>query len=167
MASLQCAERLLGDKAARVTHFRTRNRYSGKTAGSQQCQGSADSRKERIPWHTPWSRATDYGAGDRGDTYRENGESHSLAVAWGFAEVLPDRVTILAETAEHAGEIDERRAEQAKKRAEQRLTSSDPSVDCPCAACTRACHHSTAHSRAATDSKKRKQATVNSECGWH
>jgi len=52
-----------------------------------------------------------------------------LAVAWGFAEVLPDKVTILAETAESPSEIDVDRARNAKERAEQRLASGDPTVD--------------------------------------
>ncbi len=42
-----------------------------------------------------------------------------LAVAWGFAEVLPDKVTILAQTAERAEDIDVKRAQEAKARAEQ------------------------------------------------
>ena len=50
-------------------------------------------------------------------------------MAWGFAEVLPDKVTILAETAERPSEIDVERARKAKERAEQRLTSGDPNVD--------------------------------------
>jgi F-type H+-transporting ATPase subunit epsilon len=50
-------------------------------------------------------------------------------VAWGFAEVLPDKVTILAETAERPSEIDVARARQSKERAEQRLTSGDTTVD--------------------------------------
>jgi F-type H+-transporting ATPase subunit epsilon len=41
-----------------------------------------------------------------------------LAVAWGFAEVLPDKVTILAESAERPSEIDVERARKAKERAE-------------------------------------------------
>lgn len=62
-------------------------------------------------------------------TYRAQGETRILSVAWGFAEVLPDKVTILAETAEHPAEIDTARAEKAKERAEQRLKSNDPNVD--------------------------------------
>ncbi len=50
-------------------------------------------------------------------------------MAWGFAEVLPNKVTILAETAERPSEIDVERARKAKDRAEQRLTSGDTSVD--------------------------------------
>ncbi len=62
-------------------------------------------------------------------TYRAGGSAHSLSVAWGFAEVLPDKVTILAEAAERPQEIDVERAEKAKSRAEQRLKSNDPQVD--------------------------------------
>jgi F-type H+-transporting ATPase subunit epsilon len=61
--------------------------------------------------------------------YKSNGTTHTLSVAWGFAEVLPDKVTILAETAERPQEIDVERAEKAKERAEERLKSSDPDVD--------------------------------------
>lgn len=52
-----------------------------------------------------------------------------IAVIQGFAEVLGDRVTVLAETAERAAEIDLARAEAAKGRAEKRLTGGDSSVD--------------------------------------
>jgi len=54
-------------------------------------------------------------------TYTKAGVSTHLAVAWGFAEVLPDRVTILAEVAELAEDIDVPRAEAARDRAQQRL----------------------------------------------
>jgi F-type H+-transporting ATPase subunit epsilon len=63
-------------------------------------------------------------------TYRKpSGAVEHLACAWGFAEVLPGKVTILAETAEKADEIDVARAEKQKQRAEQRLSSTDPEVD--------------------------------------
>jgi F-type H+-transporting ATPase subunit epsilon len=61
--------------------------------------------------------------------YRSGAEEERLAVAWGFAEVLPEKVTILAETAERPEEIDVDRARKAKERAEKRLTSGDPNVD--------------------------------------
>jgi F-type H+-transporting ATPase subunit epsilon len=48
---------------------------------------------------------------------------------WGFMEVLPDRVVILAQTAEMASAIDINRAEQARSRAEKRLSSKDPATD--------------------------------------
>jgi F-type H+-transporting ATPase subunit epsilon len=53
----------------------------------------------------------------------------SLAIIRGFAEVLPDRVTVLAETAERAGEIDLARAEAALARAGKRIGSQDPNID--------------------------------------
>ena len=62
-------------------------------------------------------------------TYREGGGEQKLAVAWGFAEVLPDKVTILAESAERPNEIDLDRARKAKQRAEERLTSGNTEVD--------------------------------------
>jgi F-type H+-transporting ATPase subunit epsilon len=55
--------------------------------------------------------------------------SDPISVTRGFAEVLPDRVTVLAETAELAAEIDLERAEAAKARAEKRLAAGDPNID--------------------------------------
>jgi F-type H+-transporting ATPase subunit epsilon len=78
-----------------------------------------------LPGHAPL--VTELAVGEI--TFRTGVEEQRLAVAWGFAEVLPDRVTILAETAERPSEIDVERARKAKERAEQRLTSGDPSVD--------------------------------------
>jgi F-type H+-transporting ATPase subunit epsilon len=51
----------------------------------------------------------------------QSGKSVSLATSGGFAEVLSDRITVLADTAELAGEIDVERAEEARRRAEQLL----------------------------------------------
>ena len=62
-------------------------------------------------------------------TYKSNGAAHTLSVAWGFAEVLPDKVTILAEAAERPQEIDIARAEKSKARAEERLKSNSSDVD--------------------------------------
>ncbi len=62
-------------------------------------------------------------------TYKASGATHTLSVAWGFMEVLPDKVTILAEAAERPQEIDVERAQKAKDRAEQRLKSNDLQVD--------------------------------------
>ena len=53
--------------------------------------------------------------------YRQGGQLHYMAVSGGFAEVLPDKVTVLAESAENAREIDIDRAERARERAEKRL----------------------------------------------
>lgn len=63
-------------------------------------------------------------------SYRSKDHAAYLAVAWGYAEVLPDKVTILAETAERAEEIDVQRAVDSKSRAEKRLARvSDSDVD--------------------------------------
>src|SRR3977135_1966393 len=69
-----------------------------------------------LPGHTPLLALLQVGQ----LWYRQGQEIHYLAVAFGFAEVQPDRVTILAEIAERADEIDLARAESAKKRAEER-----------------------------------------------
>lgn len=53
--------------------------------------------------------------------YRVGNTLNYMAVSGGFAEVLPDRVSILAESAEIAREIDVDRAQKARERAEQRL----------------------------------------------
>ena len=78
-----------------------------------------------LPGHAPL--ITELSVGEI--TFRENSTEQHLAVAWGFAEILPNKVTILAETAERPAEIDVQRALQAKARAEQRLTSGDTAVD--------------------------------------
>jgi F-type H+-transporting ATPase subunit epsilon len=78
-----------------------------------------------LPGHAPL--ITELSVGEI--TFRENSTEQRLAVAWGFAEVLPNKVTILAESAERPAEIDVDRARKAKERAEQRLTSGDASVD--------------------------------------
>ncbi|MBI1955219.1 MAG: F0F1 ATP synthase subunit epsilon [Acidobacteria bacterium] len=62
-------------------------------------------------------------------SYRRGREVCYLAVSGGFLEVLPDQVTVLAETAEKAEEIDRERANAAKERAEQRLKHADPDTD--------------------------------------
>ena len=76
-----------------------------------------------LPGHTPLLALL--GAGEL--WYRQGPQKHFLSIAFGFAEVQPDRVTILAQVAEHAEEIDLARAEAARKRAEERLAR--PVVD--------------------------------------
>jgi F-type H+-transporting ATPase subunit epsilon len=70
-----------------------------------------------LPGHAPL--ITELAVGEI--TYHSGGQTRRLAVAWGFAEVLPEKVTILAETAEKAEEIDVARAEAAKQNAESEL----------------------------------------------
>src|SRR5215813_802593 len=71
-----------------------------------------------LPGHTPLLAALRVGE----LTYRHGKDVTHLSVAFGFVEVLPDHVTVLAQIAERAEEIDVARAEAAKKRAEERLT---------------------------------------------
>ena len=78
-----------------------------------------------LPGHTPMLALL--GAGEL--WYRQGSEKHYLSMAFGFAEVQPDQVTILAQIAEHAHEIDLARAEAAKKRAEERLSKSTVDMD--------------------------------------
>ena len=62
--------------------------------------------------------------------YRVGQEKHFLSLAFGFAEVLPERVTVLAQIAERAQDIDIERAERAKHRAQERLTkATTPQAD--------------------------------------
>lgn len=70
-----------------------------------------------LPGHRPFM--SQLRTGDL--RYRTGSQNHYVAVHWGFAEVLPHKVTILVETAERAEDIDLQRAESAKQRAEERL----------------------------------------------
>jgi len=67
-----------------------------------------------LPGHTPLLASLQVGQ----MWYRRGSETRHLAVAFGFVEVLPDRVTVLAQVAERAEDIDVARAEAAKRRAE-------------------------------------------------
>jgi F-type H+-transporting ATPase subunit epsilon len=78
-----------------------------------------------LPGHTPLLAALSVGE----LWYRQGQEKTYLAVAYGFAEVLPDRVTILAKIAERAQDIDVGRAEAAMKRAEDRLAPAAPKAE--------------------------------------
>lgn len=80
-----------------------------------------------LPGHAPLM--TELGIGELSYRVAGSGEKPGLAIIQGFAEVLSDRVTVLAETAERAAEIDLARAEAAKARAQQRLASGDPNMD--------------------------------------
>ena len=78
-----------------------------------------------LPGHTPLLTTLQVGT----LWYRQGQEKHYLAIAFGFAEVQADRVTILAMIAEKADEIDLARAEAAKKRAEERLAKPTTDMD--------------------------------------
>ncbi len=59
----------------------------------------------------------------------KDGEIKEAALHAGFAEVLPDKVTILAEIIEWPSEIDVARAEESKQRAEERIRENAPGTD--------------------------------------
>src|SRR5215204_89005 len=70
-----------------------------------------------LPGHTPMLATLQVGE----LWYRIGAEKHYMAIAFGFVEVLPERVTVLAQIAERPEDIDVARAEAAKKRAEERI----------------------------------------------
>jgi F-type H+-transporting ATPase subunit epsilon len=78
-----------------------------------------------LPGHAPL--LAELGIGNI--SYQTGDHTEFLFCSWGFAEVLPDRVVVLAQAAEAASDIDVSRAEQAKQRAEKRLGSKDPNLD--------------------------------------
>ena len=78
-----------------------------------------------LPGHTPLLALL--GAGEL--WYRQGQEKRYLALAFGFAEVQPDRVTILAQVAERAEDIDVARAEAARQRAEERMARPTEEMD--------------------------------------
>jgi len=78
-----------------------------------------------LPGHTPLLATLQVGE----LWYRQGQEKHYLAIAFGFVEVQPDGVTILAQIAEPAQEIDLARAEAAKRRAEERLSKPTTEMD--------------------------------------
>src|SRR5687768_10649219 len=78
-----------------------------------------------LPGHTPLLATLQVGE----LWYRIGQQKHYLAVAFGFAEVLPDRVTVLAQLAERPEDIDVPRAEAARKRAEERIAKPQDGID--------------------------------------
>jgi len=78
-----------------------------------------------LPGHTPLF------AGLRTGTmwYRQGTEKHFLAVSVGFAEVLPDRVTVIAQVAERAEDLDETRATAGMARAEEMMGAMPMEMD--------------------------------------
>ncbi|HEU4327869.1 MAG TPA: F0F1 ATP synthase subunit epsilon [Roseiflexaceae bacterium] len=84
-----------------------------------------DGRVGILPRHQPLLTILDVGELD----IIKNGTSTPYAISGGFMEVLPNRVTILADTVERADEIDEARAEAARQRAEERKQQSQSDRD--------------------------------------
>src|SRR6266513_2829347 len=79
-----------------------------------------------LPGHAPL--ITELGIGEL--TYKTAaGQTGLLAVIRGFAEVLPDRVSVLAETAERPEDINLDRAQEALKRAQETIAKGGENVD--------------------------------------
>ena len=78
-----------------------------------------------LPGHAPLLAALKPGE----FWYRVGAEKHYAFLGGGFAEVLPDRVSILAMVAERAEDIDRERAEASRRRAEERMAKPLPDVD--------------------------------------
>jgi F-type H+-transporting ATPase subunit epsilon len=78
-----------------------------------------------LPGHIPLVAPLQIGA----VRLKKGSSTELVAVSGGFLEVRPDKVTILAQAAENAEKIDVNRAEEARKRAEQRLQSKQDDID--------------------------------------
>src|SRR5436190_7074308 len=78
-----------------------------------------------LPGHTPFFTALRTGS----MWYRQGGETHYLMVSIGFVKVLPDSVSVLAQVAEKAEDLDQARAEAGMKRAEMMLEPLPHEID--------------------------------------
>jgi F-type H+-transporting ATPase subunit epsilon len=78
-----------------------------------------------LPGHIPMVAPLNIGA----VRLKKGGNTELVAVSGGFLEVRPDQVTILAQAAEKAEDIDVLRAKAAKERAEKRLQSKEEDID--------------------------------------
>ena len=78
-----------------------------------------------LPDHVPMLSALKVGE----LYYRQGGETHWVFVSGGFAQISDNKVTILAESAELASDIDVERAQEAKARAEKRLAEAQADTD--------------------------------------
>lgn len=78
-----------------------------------------------LPGHAPLLTSLKVGE----LTYRIGGRTLSCFLAWGFAEVLPGRVSVLADVGERAEQVDVERAKAARERAEKRLKGGTPDTD--------------------------------------
>jgi F-type H+-transporting ATPase subunit epsilon len=82
----------------------------------------AEGRMGILPNHTPLLTTLDFG-----EVYiRRDGQEEFFAIGGGFAEVQPDKVIVLADSAEHVAEIDLQRAEEARNRAEKMMAEGVP-----------------------------------------
>lgn len=78
-----------------------------------------------LPRHAPLISTLD--AGEL--RIKKDGGERSIVVFGGFIEVTPDKVIVLADTAEHAGEIDLQRAEAARRAAEAAIANRESTVE--------------------------------------
>ncbi|MBB5323990.1 F-type H+-transporting ATPase subunit epsilon [Anoxybacillus tepidamans] len=78
-----------------------------------------------LPGHIPLVAPLEIGA----VRLKKDGKTELIAVSGGFLEVRPDKVTVLAQAAEKAEDIDVARAKAAKERAERRLQAKQDDVD--------------------------------------
>jgi F-type H+-transporting ATPase subunit epsilon len=103
----------------------TRERKIVETDAVEAVLPASDGEIGILPGHTPLLASLKVGI----MRYRTKGEGQSLVLSWGFAEVLPERVIVMAETARLAQEIDPVAAEAERVEAEKELaylSSHDP-----------------------------------------
>jgi F-type H+-transporting ATPase subunit epsilon len=103
----------------------TRERKIVETEAVEAVLPAYDGEIGVLPGHAPLLAALRVGV----MRYRMNGKSERLVLSWGFAEVLPDRVIVMAETARLPGEVDAATAEQQRVQLERELadlSSHDP-----------------------------------------
>ena len=103
----------------------TRERKIVETDAVEAVLPAADGEIGVLPGHAPLLATLRVGV----MRYRNNGKSERLVLSWGFAEVLPDRVIVMAETAKLPGEVDAATAEQHRQQFERELadlSSHDP-----------------------------------------
>ena len=106
-----------------------------------------------LPHHTPLMTMLQPGE----LLVRKEGEEISLAISGGFLEVRPDRVIVLADAAERADEIDLARAEEAKRRAEERLQQ--PATEMDIARAEAALRRAMVRLQAVEKSRRRRRGT--------
>ena len=118
----------------------------------------ADGELGVLPGHAPL--ITELGIGEL--RYRTAGGTMSdpIAVIRGFAEVLQDRVTVLAETAERAEEIDIERAKAALERAEKRIAAGAGATDIDWDRATAALQRAMVRLKVAEYAPRRRSAVV-------
>jgi len=103
----------------------TRERKIVETDAEEVILPASDGEIGILPGHTPLLTTLRIGQ----MRYRSGGEVHRMVLSWGFAEVLPDRVIVMAETARLPQEIDMAAAEAERDEAERELSyisSNDP-----------------------------------------